>query len=45
MLDPVVIGKGATIFKGIKRKLNLRLTSTRTFKSGVILLSYHSVEE
>jgi dihydrofolate reductase len=45
MLDPVVIGKGATIFNGIKRKLNLRLTSTRTFKSGVILLSYHSVEE
>jgi len=40
MVDPVAIGDGIPIFKGIKLPLNLRLTNTRTFKSGVILLCY-----
>ncbi len=40
MIDPVAIGKGTPIFKGIKQKLDLKLIDTRTFKSGVILLSY-----
>ena len=40
MVDPVVIGDGTPIFKDIKHKLNLKLTMTRTFKSGVVLLCY-----
>lgn len=40
MLDPVAIGNGTPLFKGMQRQLDLRLTSTRTFKSGVILLNY-----
>jgi dihydrofolate reductase len=40
MIDPVAIGEGVPIFKGIKHPLNLKLTSTKTFKSGVVLLCY-----
>jgi dihydrofolate reductase len=40
MVDPVVIGDGTPIFKDIKHKLDLKLTMTRTFKSGVVLLCY-----
>jgi dihydrofolate reductase len=40
MVDPVVLGDGTPIFKGIRHKLDLKLTGTRTFKSGVVLLSY-----
>jgi len=40
MVDPVVLGRGTPIFKGIKHKLDLKLIATRTFKSGVVLLSY-----
>jgi dihydrofolate reductase len=43
MVDPVVLGRGTSIFKGIKHKLDLKLTGTRTFKSGVVLLSYQPV--
>jgi dihydrofolate reductase len=40
MVDPVLLGDGTPIFKGIKQTLNLKLTATKTFRSGVILLSY-----
>lgn len=40
MIDPVAIGKGTTLFNGLQNKLDLKLTNTRTFKSGVVLLSY-----
>ncbi len=40
MIDPVAIGNGTPIFKNIKDQLDLKLINTRTFKSGVILLSY-----
>jgi dihydrofolate reductase len=45
MLDPVALGEGTPILKGITRKLDLKLTDTRTFKSGVVLLSYESVKK
>ena len=44
MVDPVVIGDGTPIFKDIKNKLDLKLTGTRTFASGVVLLCYQPVE-
>jgi dihydrofolate reductase len=40
MLDPVVLGDGATMFKGMKHKLDFDLISVKTFKSGTVLLSY-----
>jgi dihydrofolate reductase len=40
MVDPVAIGAGTPIFSGIKRQLDLKLISTRTFRSGVVLLNY-----
>ena len=40
MVDPIAIGKGTSIFKGMKRQLNLKLVSSRPFKSGVILNQY-----
>jgi dihydrofolate reductase len=40
MVDPVVIAGGTPIFKDIRRGLDMKLTMTRTFKSGVVLLCY-----
>lgn len=40
MIDPVAIGNGTPLFNGIQNNLNLKLTNSRVFKSGVILLSY-----
>ena len=44
MVHPVVLGDGTPILKDINDKLNLKLTSTRAFKSGVVLLSYQPME-
>jgi dihydrofolate reductase len=40
MIDPVAIGAGIPIFQNIKYSLNLKLSNVKTFKSGVVLLSY-----
>jgi dihydrofolate reductase len=40
MVNPIALGKGKPLFKGLKTELYLRLTKTRTFKSGNILLYY-----
>jgi dihydrofolate reductase len=50
MVDPIIIGEGTPIFsasggKGIKHKRELKLTKTRTFKSGVVLLYYQPLEK
>lgn len=37
---PVVLGKGRTMFEGIKDKLNLKLTKSRAFDNGNVVLSY-----
>jgi dihydrofolate reductase len=44
MVDPVAIGEGASIFKGLKNKLDLKLINTRVFKSGVVLLCYEPMK-
>src|SRR6266542_2044047 len=43
MVDPVALGDGTPIFKGMKHKLDLKLTNAKTFRSGVIILSYQLV--
>jgi dihydrofolate reductase len=37
---PVALGKGRTLFEGAKEKVPLRLTKTRTFRNGNVLLCY-----
>ncbi len=38
--NPVVLGKGIPLFKDIKNKINLKLSFSKTFESGVIELHY-----
>ena len=40
MLNPVLLGRGTPLFKGIHEKLNLKLLKTKTFGSGNVLLYY-----
>jgi dihydrofolate reductase len=40
VLNPVAIGRGRTLFEGIKDRINLRRTKTRTFRNGNVLLCY-----
>jgi dihydrofolate reductase len=40
MLDPVVLGDGTPLFKGLQHKLNLKLMNAITFKNGIVLLTY-----
>jgi dihydrofolate reductase len=37
---PIILGGGRTLFEGIKKPLDLKLTSTRAFKNGNVLLTY-----
>ena len=43
MVNPIVLGDGRTMFDGIKEKLDLKLTGTRAFKNGNVLMSYEAV--
>jgi dihydrofolate reductase len=40
MIDPLVLGEGRSIFKGVKHRLNLKLVSTRTLRDGPVLLYF-----
>lgn len=40
MINPIVLGNGKPLFKGVKHKINLKLMNTKTFKSGNVLLYY-----
>jgi dihydrofolate reductase len=43
MVNPVVLGNGKPLFKGIHDKLNLKLLKTKTFRSGNVLLYYQPI--
>jgi dihydrofolate reductase len=43
MVNPVVLGNGKPLFKGIDEKLNLKLLKTKTFRSGNVLLYYQPI--
>jgi dihydrofolate reductase len=43
MINPVALGRGTTLFAGLEGKLDLQLTGSRVFKSGVVLLNYKPV--
>jgi dihydrofolate reductase len=40
VVHPIVLGKGRTMFDGVKKKLALKLTNTRAFANGKVLLCY-----
>ena len=40
MVNPLVLGDGKSLFKGIQGKLDLKLIKTQTFKNGNVLLYY-----
>lgn len=40
MINPIVLGDGIPLFKGIKDRINLNLIKTRTFRNGNVLLYY-----
>lgn len=39
VIAPVILGAGKYLFKDVK-KMNLKLVDTRTFKNGIVLLTY-----
>ncbi len=43
VVNPIVLGEGRTMFEGIKRKLNLKRTKTRSFGNGNVLLCYEPI--
>jgi dihydrofolate reductase len=45
MVNPVVLGRGHTLFHGINDKLSLKLLKTRTFNSGNVLLYYQPAKK
>lgn len=40
VVNPVAIGRGRTLFEGIRDQLNLKLAKTRVFGNGNVLLNY-----
>src|SRR5262245_34451729 len=40
LLNPVILGKGKTMFEGVEGEPTLKLTSTRIFGNGNVLLCY-----
>jgi dihydrofolate reductase len=40
MIDPVALPDGTPVFAGITKKVELELTGSKVFNSGVVLLSY-----
>jgi len=40
IVNPIVLGKGRTMFDGVRKRLNLKRTNTRSFGNGNVLLCY-----
>ncbi|NUO02918.1 MAG: dihydrofolate reductase [Saprospiraceae bacterium] len=45
VVNPIVLGKGRTLFDGLKEKLTLKLTRSRTFGNGKVFLCYEPRRE
>ena len=39
-VNPIVLGSGKPLFKGLKERLNLKFLNTKAFRCGVVLLHY-----
>jgi dihydrofolate reductase len=42
ILNPIVLGKGRTMFEGLSEMQDLKLTNSKTFKNGKTLLNYEA---
>ncbi len=42
LVNPVVLGDGRTMFDGVAKQLKLKLTGTRAFGNGKVLMTYSS---
>jgi dihydrofolate reductase len=42
VVNPLVLGDGRTLFEGVKEKIPLKLTNSRTFKNGNVFLVYQA---
>ena len=42
VVNPVVLGSGRTLFEGVRDKVNLKMTQSRSFKNGNVFLSYET---
>jgi dihydrofolate reductase len=40
VINPVVLGAGKSMFTGLERRLALKLSNTRVFKNGNVVVSY-----
>ena len=40
MVNPIILGEGTPLFKGIKDRIKLKLVKARTFRNGNVLLYY-----
>jgi dihydrofolate reductase len=40
VMNPVYLGTGRTMFEGVKKMKDLKLTDSRIFKNGKVLLNY-----
>ena len=40
IVNPIVLGQGRTMFDGVTRKVDLKLTNERRFQNGNVLLTY-----
>jgi dihydrofolate reductase len=40
IINPLALGEGTSMFKGVSKQLNFKLISTKKFKNGNILLTY-----
>ncbi|MRR31558.1 dihydrofolate reductase, partial [bacterium] len=45
VVNPIVLGGGKTLFKGLNHRLFLKLIETRTFKNGNVLLIYNPIRK
>ena len=45
MVNPIVLGQGTPLFRGISDKFKLKLLKARAFKSGNVLLCYQPVKQ
>jgi dihydrofolate reductase len=45
MINPLLLGKGTPLFKGMNEKLNLKLIKTKVFNSGNVLLFYEPLRK
>jgi dihydrofolate reductase len=41
IVNPVILGSGKSLFKGLDQRIKLKLVGTKVFGSGVVILTYH----